>query len=173
MKKLLLFVTLVVFASAAFAGGKSEGSSKGGSSSSSSGQSAQNVPISYPQSVPKTGSSCDIRANNNAYAAGYNMVSQSGQLISYNTMTVNQIYSQCFSSGRSQTPLQPAGLAFYGVTPGSSATKTHVEFYTYSGGPTYSLFSNNGTIDKGVLQYSIVNKSDKYTYVTLPSLPRK
>jgi hypothetical protein len=173
MKKLIILITLVVFASAAFAGGKSEGSSKGGSSSSSSGQSAQNVPISYPQSVPKTGSSCDIRANNNAYTAGYNMISQSGQLISYNTMTVNQIYSQCYSSGRSQTPLQPAGLAFYGVTPGSSATKTHVEFYTYSGGPTYSISANDGYMDRGTESRPAANPSQKYTFVQLLLLPRK
>ena len=175
MRKIIVIVFCIVCAFS-YAKGKKEtvatpAAVTATSSSSSSTTSSQNntqTTVSGLLAIPATGSSCDIRANNNAYNAGYNMISQNGGLIDFANKTVNDVYNQDFPNNRSQTPQKPAGLAFFGVDPN---TKTHVEFYQYSGGSQYQLYKNDGANNQGVVSFSASNPSGRYTYVPLSPLP--
>jgi len=179
MRKIIVIVFCIVCAFS-YAKGKKEtvatpAAVTATSSSSSSTTSSQNktqttaqTAISGLAAIPATGSSCDIRANNNAYNAGYNMISQNGTTIDFNKKTVNEIYSQDFPNNRTSTPQTGGGLAF------SDARKTsmeHVEFYTYGGGSSYQLYVNDGFNDRGTINRPASNPSGVYVYVPLNTLP--
>jgi len=143
---------------------------RGIGTSSLSFQVFANVPISFPLAIPIGVDSCDIRANNNAYNNGYNMISQDNELIDFSNMLVDQIYNACFPTNRTYTPASDGGLAFWGPT--QYGPKVHVEFYTYTQGTaTYNIYRNDGQNDMGIRQYSALNPSGCYTFVPLPLLP--
>ena len=48
---------------------------------------------------------------------------------------------------------------------------THVEFYTYNGGASYNIHTNDGYTDTGINQYAASNPQGGYRYVPLDRLP--
>jgi RHS repeat-associated protein len=129
----------------------------------------QNNAIPLP--IPTNGPSCDVLANNWAYFAGYNMVSQSGELIDYSNLTVSQIFAQHLPAFRSKTPIPGGGLAFW--TDPETGITTHVEFYTYeAGAATYNIYRNTGYSYIGVRAQSALNPRGVYTFVPLAQIPQ-